>query len=87
VRYYPERLGILFVPLRPKDVDPRSRCTKLWFNLVSKRRKNLLYLGAAHAADVPELFGITGDHLAVDAISMSPPSVYIPPTADGNSVS
>lgn len=40
------------------------------FDLVWKRRKDLLYLGSVHGADLPELYGITDDHLCADAISM-----------------
>jgi hypothetical protein len=37
---------------------------------VWKRKKNLLYVGSFHGDDLPEMFGLTGDRLGVDAISM-----------------
>ena len=30
----------------------------------------MLYLGSAHGGDLPEMYGISGDYLGVDAISM-----------------
>ena len=40
------------------------------FNPVWKRRKDLLYIGSVHGGELPEMYGITGDHLGTDAISM-----------------
>ena len=39
-------------------------------NAVWKRNKNLLYLGSVHGGELPEMYGITGDHLGTDAIGM-----------------
>ena len=30
----------------------------------------MLYLGSVHGGELPEMYGITGDHLGTDAISM-----------------
>jgi hypothetical protein len=37
---------------------------------VWKRRKDLLYIGSVHGGELPEMYGVTGDHLGTDAISM-----------------
>ena len=44
-----------------------------------KRYKDVPYLGSVHGGDLLEMYGIAGDHLGVDAISMSfiPPPSYI----------
>ena len=41
-------------------------------NKVWKRRKDLLYLGSFHGGDIPEFYGLTGDHLGTDAIRKYP---------------
>ena len=69
VGYHPKRLGILSVPPHSNYLHG-SALTYDIVNLVWKRRKDLLYLGSVHGADLPELYGVTGDHLAADAISM-----------------
>jgi len=33
-----------------------------------KRQKNSLYLGSVHGGELPEMYGITGDHLGTDAV-------------------
>ena len=30
----------------------------------------MLYLGSVHGGELPEMYGITGDHLGTDAIGM-----------------
>ena len=35
-----------------------------------KRRKDLLYIGSVHGGELPEFYGLTGDHLGTDAIGM-----------------
>jgi len=45
--------------------------TRDYSNAVWKRNKNLLYLGSVHGGELPEMYGITGDHLGTDAIGMS----------------
>ena len=42
-----------------------------------KRKKNLLYAGSFHGAELPEIYGITGDHLGTDAISNHRLSYFI----------
>ena len=46
-------------------------------HLVWKRRKDLLYVGSVHGGELPEIYGLTGDHVATDAFGMrifsSPP--------------
>jgi len=37
---------------------------------VWKRRKDLLYLGSVHIAELPEFYGLTSDHVGADAIGM-----------------
>ncbi|KAF9643417.1 sterol esterase [Thelephora ganbajun] len=32
-----------------------------------KRRKNLLYIGSVHGGELPEMYGLTGDHVGTDA--------------------
>ena len=36
-----------------------------------KRNKEVLYLGSVHGGDIPEMYGITDNHLGVDAVSTS----------------
>ena len=38
--------------------------------LVWKRRKNLLYLGSVHGGELPEMYGIIGDHVGTDAFGV-----------------
>jgi len=45
-------------------------------HLVWKRRKDLLYLGSFHSCELPEYYGLIGDHVGTDALSMS---AFIPP--------
>ena len=33
-----------------------------------KRRKDLLYIGSVHGGELPEFYGVTGDHIGTDAI-------------------
>ena len=49
------------------------------FNLVWAREKDLLYIGSFHGGDLPEVFGVTGDHLATDAIGMHALSCWFRP--------
>jgi len=46
---------------------------------VWKRRKDLLYFGSAHGAELPELFGLVGDNVATDAYGMRTPLLPPPP--------
>ena len=43
-----------------------------------KRNKDVLYLGSVHGGDLPEMYGIAGDHLGMDAIryALFPPFFY-----------
>jgi hypothetical protein len=40
---------------------------------VWKRRKDLLYIGSVHGGELPEMYGLTGDHVGTDAFSMHIP--------------
>ena len=46
-------------------------------NQVWKRRKDLLYIGSVHGGELPEFYGVTGDHLGTDAIGMHLSAVLI----------
>jgi len=46
---------------------------------VWKRRKDLLYFGSAHGAELPELFGLVGDNVATDAYGIRTPLLPPPP--------
>ena len=39
-------------------------------HLVSKRRKDLLYLGSFHASDLLDFYGFAGGHVGTDSLSM-----------------
>lgn len=67
--HHSERLVILFVPRLKTLIRP---LTWEFVNQVWKRRKNLLYIGSVHGGELPEMYGITGDHLGTDAIGMRP---------------
>ena len=75
---HPERLVILFAPPRLNGVDFSCALTRDPFDLVWKREKNNPYLGSVHGGELPEMYGITGDHLGTDAIGMPivPPLFY-----------
>ena len=38
--------------------------------IVWKHMKDLIYLGSFHTGDLPEFFGLTGDHVGTDALGM-----------------
>ena len=57
-------------------------------HIVWKRRKDLLYLGSFHSCELPEFYGLTGDHVGTDALSMyTLPSPSLVPVADENYIS
>jgi len=60
----------MFVPSHLNSHDLR---VLIWDvpHLVWKRRKDLLYLGSFHGGGLTEYYGFTGDHLGMDALSMS----------------
>jgi len=51
---------------------------------VSKRLKDLLYLGSFHVSDLLEFYGFAGDHVGTDALGMYSflPSLSLVPAAD-----
>ena len=54
-------------------------------HIVWKRRKDLLYLGSFHSCELPEFYGLTGDHVGADALSMyTLPSPSLVSVADEN---
>ena len=76
--HHPECLVILFVPPGLDGGNLSCALTRDPFDLVWKRDKDTLYLGSVHGGELPEMYGITGDHLGTDAIGtpIVPPLSY-----------
>ncbi|KAF9789744.1 sterol esterase [Thelephora terrestris] len=60
--------GDLFFQSGRRSAFSKWAATQNVWSFLWKRNKESLYLGSVHGGELPEMYGITGDHLGTDAI-------------------